>query len=91
MLVTVACDRLTCFDIFDIGCSGFSFISFSNISWGRVKPYFLTSFLDCSISDILPVLLTGIKSVKNSSKDIKVVKRKLSYYTSLVSLLGGAL
>jgi len=41
--------------------------------------------------DILPVLLTGIKSVKNSSKDIKVVKRKLSYYTSLVSLLGGAL
>ena len=41
--------------------------------------------------DILPVLLTGIRAVKNGSKDIKVEKRKLSYYTSLVSLLGGAL
>jgi hypothetical protein len=41
--------------------------------------------------DILPVLLTGIRAVKNGSKNLKVEKRKLSYYTSIVSLLGGAL
>ncbi len=41
--------------------------------------------------DILPELLTGIKAVKHENKNIKVKKRELSYYTSLVSLLGGAL
>ena len=41
--------------------------------------------------DILPVLIKGIRDVKNDSKNLKVEKRKLSYYTSLVSFLGGAL
>lgn len=41
--------------------------------------------------DILPQLLTGIKAVKHENKNIKVKKRELSYYTSLVSILGGAL
>ncbi len=41
--------------------------------------------------DILPQLLTGIRAVKHENKNIKVKKRELSYYTSLVSLLGGAL
>ncbi len=41
--------------------------------------------------DILPQLLTGIKAVKHENKNIEVKKRDLSYYTSLVSLLGGAL
>ena len=41
--------------------------------------------------DILPQLLTGIKAVKHENKNVKVKKRELSYYTSLVSILGGAL
>jgi len=41
--------------------------------------------------DLLPQLLTGIKAVKHENKNIKVKKRELSYYTSLVSILGGAL
>lgn len=41
--------------------------------------------------DILPDLLTGVKKIRRDSPDLKVQKRKLSYYTSLVSLLGGAL
>lgn len=41
--------------------------------------------------DLLPELLNGIKAVKHEHKNIKVKKRSLSYYTSLVSILGGAL
>jgi transposase len=41
--------------------------------------------------DILPSLLTGVMRIREDSPDLKVQKRKLSYYTSLVSLLGGAL
>ncbi|QEN09158.1 hypothetical protein EXM22_14640 [Oceanispirochaeta crateris] len=41
--------------------------------------------------DILPVLLSGVRKIKSESRNPKVEKRKMSYYTSLVSLLGGAL
>ena len=42
-------------------------------------------------SDILPHLLTGIQAIKNESRSPKVAKRKLQYYSSLVSILGGQL
>lgn len=41
--------------------------------------------------DILPALLTGIKAIKRESQDVKIANRKLSYYTSIFSLLGACL
>jgi transposase len=44
-----------------------------------------------SHNNILPALMTGIKAVKENSKNPKVVKRQLSYYTSLINIVGGVL
>ena len=44
-----------------------------------------------SHDNLLPKLLTGIQAVKADSRNPKVVQRKLSYYSSLVSILGSAL
>ena len=44
-----------------------------------------------SHENILPKLITGIQAVKADSRNPKVVQRKLSYYSSLVSIIGGAL
>jgi len=44
-----------------------------------------------SHEDILPKLLTGIQAVKADARNPKVSKRKLSYYKSLVSIIGGVL
>ncbi len=41
--------------------------------------------------NILPKLITGIQAVKADLRNPKVVQRKLSYYSSLVSIIGGAL
>lgn len=41
-----------------------------------------------SYSDILPTLLTGIQAIKADVRNPKVAKRKLSYYSSLVNILG---
>lgn len=44
-----------------------------------------------SHSNILSTLVTGIKAIKEDSRNPKVKKRELSYYSSLISILGGLL
>lgn len=41
--------------------------------------------------DILGTLITGIAAIKKDSRNPKVARRKLSYYTSLISIAGGLL
>lgn len=44
-----------------------------------------------SHENILPALITGVKAIKGDKRNPKVLKRNLSYYTSLISILGGIL
>jgi hypothetical protein len=41
--------------------------------------------------DVLPALVQGIRTIKSDKLPPKVAKRDLSFYHSLISLIGGVL